>query len=236
VADNVAEKVVVEKKRQARALVFELETLVANSRPLLFDLIKKALAEKDVAIKPFQYTRRCLDLPLKQGIHELIKHIAKGRATEEKILEAVAAEYSTAIASARRKTSPEMEKLLKKASEKGIRLGAATGLASAVALELLKSLGVEDLRVSLYHYNGESKGYPTADTWLKLAKQVGVMPPLCTAVATSMKSMKSALAAGMRAIAVLDEFTNGQDYGGSDLVVDRIDKLSLDRVFELTES
>ena len=233
-AEKAIETPAVGKKRQTRAMVFELENLAVNGRQVLFDVLKRALAEKDVDIKPYMFVRYCLDLPLKQGIAELLKIASKGRVSEDKILETVSAKYVEAVTGSRQKLSADLEKILKKAASRNLRLGAVSNLPADSARQIVQAL-VGDIHLPLFSYSVENKGHPTADAWLKLAKQVGVVPPLCLAVATSMRSAKGALSAGMRCAAVLDDFTRTQDFGGVDCVVEGLDKSTSEELLGIME-
>jgi beta-phosphoglucomutase-like phosphatase (HAD superfamily) len=79
------------------------------------------------------------------------------------------------------------------------------------------------MKVSLASCHEDGTGYPTAEAWVRLARETGVRPARCVAVTSSARACKSALAVNMRCAVVPDVFTGCQDFGGADIVSDTID-------------
>ena len=80
------------------------------------------------------------------------------------------------------------------------------------------------------------RDFPTADAWLKIAKQLGTKPQLCIVLASRSTACKAALSAGMRCIVIPDQYTSFQDFGGADFVVDEAEPSVVETVLELVRS
>lgn len=222
-------------KKPAQAVLFELEMLAVGGRKILFDTLKRSLAEKEIDLTPVQFSRYCLTGKLKDGILRLIKDQAKKRFSEEKFVEDFLTELEVAFSRPALKADASVTALLKRAGEAGILLGALGCLSQPTLDKLIRNLGWEDHNIRLMSCAGSDKIFPTADAWLKLAKSMAVRPNRCLVVTTSQIACKSALSAGMKSVALPDEYTAFQDFGGADLVADGLNKGVLDRIFELLD-
>ena len=123
-----------------------------------------------------------------------------------------------------------IEAFLRSALAEGCILGALTTIPDDAARTLAERLGLAALDVHVVSFPADSRAFPGGDVWLKAAKAVGCRARRTVAVAGSGSSCRSALAAGMRCIAVPDAFSSFQDFGGADAVVERIADVDLPSV------
>ena len=97
----------------------------------------------------------------------------------------------------------------------------------------MERLGLTEPQVRLFAFKEEEKGsFPRADVWLKAAKSLSKTARFCVAVTSSQVSAKSALSAGMRCVVAPDSFTNHQDFGGADLILDSWEDMSANEVLD----
>ncbi len=224
---------VAKAKTSASGLLFELENVAVGGRSLAYDVLKSLFSEKEVEISRVLFMRHCLSPCPKEYMPRLLDAVDRKRLSPDKLVgevkDATAACYKdggVAMVSG-------LKNLLKKAGERGLRCGALTSLPEDVAMALMTKLGMDTLGVQLLAIEPTGKDFPTADAWLKLAKKIGLPRSLCTSLATSAQSCRAALSAGMRCVALPDEFTSFQDFAGADLVFERFEGDAVERTFTI---
>ncbi len=216
-----------------RAVLFELENVVTDGRRVSFEVLRTVLAERDVKLTEPLYARFFTQRGVKQGLPMLLDLLGKARLSEDKLLTAYHEGLVKALSADGLKMLPVFKSTAAGLKEKGFVLGALTGVDKPVAEALLVKAGAADLGFFVRTIPGEEKSGPTVEAWLKLAKNLGAGPAMCIAVTTSATSAKAALSAGMKCVAVLDAFTTGQDYGGADFVVERLEVSLVERIVAL---
>ena len=221
----MATETAVEQKEVAAdtiVILFELENAAVAGRKRLFDLLKKNLAGAGVQLTPALFSHYGLKPTPEQCVSSLIEAAGSGKGDASKIGSEVNAMYVADLKSEKVAVNPALVKLLQSAAKKGFALGAISALEEADAKEVLERLGI-NVDVKLYAHKPSEPNFPRADGWLKLLKATtrGSHPGI--AIASSMASCKSALAAGLRCVAIPDDFTGHQDFGGADVVIDSWD-------------
>ncbi len=83
-----------------------------------------------------------------------------------------------------------------------------TGSARQAVLHVLHSLGIESLINLVVAGDDVKKGKPDPESYLLAAEKLGVSPDECLVLEDSVNGVKSALAAGMKVIAIATPFTN----------------------------
>ncbi|MEI6808123.1 MAG: HAD hydrolase-like protein [bacterium] len=209
------------KKRQV-ALLFELEHSAVAGRAALFDVCKRLLTERDVEFTEALFVRHFQKLSIEKCIAELLEAVGKKRLSAAKLATEIAEEVKTALSDKRLKMSSGFSKLIEQAKAENAVFGALTALPKEVAEALVKRLGLDGVLAKINYAAPEADCFPTADAWLKLAKAVAVPPQGCIVITTSNSSCKAALSGGMRPVAAPDEFTGFQDFGGADLLVEKL--------------
>jgi beta-phosphoglucomutase-like phosphatase (HAD superfamily) len=218
-----------QKERQAknRAILVELETVAVNGRKTLCDIIFKVLEKNGISCKLTDYSRYFLDRPLEEALRKIIAD-RKADVAAESLLHPIEDALRTWSAGPR-KWHPALLSLLNKRRAMGLSCGIVCSIGDDLLTELKKTIQVEeddDLVFMATHPRGRP---PTSDFWLKLARTLHAAPSHCLALCGSMRSAKSAIAAGMRCLVVEDEFNAFQDFGGADYVADNLDKALLEK-------
>jgi beta-phosphoglucomutase-like phosphatase (HAD superfamily) len=217
------------------AILFELENVAIGGRQIVFDVTKKALADKGVKLTPALFSRYCLARPFSQGVGELLESAGKGRVSKDKLAADVVDEVKSMLLNQSPALAPGVRKLLKHAAEKGVAVGALSCLDRDTALQVLGKLKLDGEVSAVLPYACDDKNQPSADAWLKLARNMSMTPGACLAVATSATAAKAALALNMKCVAIPDTFTQCQDFGGADCVADVLDEAVVDTIFSLLE-
>ena len=215
------------------ALLFELENSVVNGRALFFDVCKRLLAERDIALTPALFLRYCQNVSIEKSMIGLLDAVGKKRLSPEKLASEIADEMKVAMADKQLKMSSAFTKLLAKSKEENAVFGALTALPQDVAVALVKRLDLSGTLTKIHHTSPDVESFPTADAWLKLAKSVGVVPQGCIVLTTTTGSSRAALSGGMRPVACPDEFTDGQDFGGADLYVEKLNDEAIASIVSL---
>jgi len=199
-------------------MLFELETVALAGRKRLYDLLKKNLQAAGVSLTPSLFARHGLKSTPEQSVASLAENAGSGKGDVEKIGEDVRSAYARDLLQ-KAEVNAAALKLFETAAKKGFHLGALSILAEDEATAVIQKLGLK-AEVKLLAQKPAETAFPNADTWIRLLKVVSGSSQPAVAVVSTQTACKSALAAGMRVIALPDEFTAHQDFGGADFIVD----------------
>jgi len=217
-----------------RAVLFDLENVAVQGHQLLYNTLGEVLAGKKVKLTQPLFSRFCLDATLYECVCGLLTFEDKKGVRRDKLVAQVGERLKARLTAGDLKLDPALAGLLKAASARGILSGALSCLDPETAEKLAGDLGLSEMGVSLLPAGCENNNGPGADGWLKLARKMSVQPALCGVIASSAWPCKTALAAGMRCVALLNKFSSFQDFGGADLVVEALDDVA-EGLFELLE-
>ncbi len=207
-----------------RALLFELDNVGLAGRHAAYATMERILAEKNVTMNYGLFAKHCIPMPPALSIPAIVECAGDKRISAEKLLGAFHEAYGAALVSSDCAVNNAVVKLVAEAKVRDISVGAISMLNDELANVVAERVGIrEDLMVLLSN-SVEDRNYPSADTWLKLAKELSVAPALCVVLATSAGSCRAALSAGMSCVVVPDEHTAFQDFGGASFVADALDR------------
>lgn len=203
----------------AMGLILELERLAFPARKLMYEAMARALKDKDVELTQILFTRFALHPGLGTNWEGLLAAVGKKKLSADKLAAEVQEQFLAAAQKASVRLDPALEALLEGAAKADFRLGMISGLPAEVAQELVERFKLKD-SVTLHVIADSAKGYPTPDGWLKLVKAMGLDYHRCVALVTDAAACKSVLVAGMRCVVIPDAYTQHQDFGGADLVLE----------------
>ena len=213
-----------------KAIIFDLDGLIVDSEPIHYKAHKMALEKYGIKLSKKDYLQFGvargskffyetignkqnikLDIPTVQKIKrvyftDFIKTDVKLRDDFDKLIPNFYGKYKLAIASSTKKEIIEL--ILKK-------------------FELAKYF---DLIVS-----GEEvkNNKPNPDIYIETAKKLGVSVVDCLVIEDSQSGLIAAKKAGMKCIAIPNDFTKFQDFSKADLILNSLDELNLDVVLGL---
>ena len=213
-------------------LVVELENLAFGGRKLVYDAMKGVLADKGAKLDLPAFSRYCVNVTLDQGLPALLKAVGKPRLASAKLLEEIEGRVKVALAQTDRQPHPAFVKLLKAAQARGWRVGAVSDLDAVTAPLLMAKLGLTDHK-SLLARTSAGRNTTDAHAWRTLAKHLGVPSISCVAVVTSSDASYAALAADMDCAAIPDTFTTFGDFGGANLVAEKLDAAAIAAILSL---
>jgi beta-phosphoglucomutase-like phosphatase (HAD superfamily) len=218
------------------SLLFELENVAVKGRAILFDVIKGVLSDKDVKLDPIMYSRYGLHASPEKSIPAILAGAGKKTSSEGKLISEVTQAQKLSLLDGSVKVDSGFKSVVDALKSQNVVFGALTALDNDAANQLVAKLGLGDVAITTLSCSLEGRDFPTADAWLKLAKQVGTKPQLCIVIASSSTACKAALSAGMRCIVIPDKFTTFQDFGGADFVIDEAEPSVFETVLELVRS
>jgi len=218
-----------------RALFFELEFLAVSGWSFLYEAVKSVLSEYKIKMTLPLFSQYFASKSPAVALRRMAADYENEVLAESDVLDAVKAAYVEGVKT-KGKVSKGLVKLISDLRGHGISLGALTCLdqeSVAAILEQLK-LSADDIYVMESEHCGRAA--PTAQDWLKLAKEMQASTALCTVAATSASSCKAALCAGMRCFAVPDRLTAFHDFSGADYVIESLDDDAEELVLKLVEA
>ena len=231
-ADKEAAVAVVESKKEEQAtlaMLVELDNVAIPGRKMVYNILKKLLAERDAELTPMLFMHYCIGCCPKTYLPGLLAVMDKKRLSADKMAAELSQAYAESLVTSNLTAPKSLMKLLGKAKDKGLVIGALSGFDEEVATKLLCKLGFDEFHTHLMCVPSATE-FPSADAWLRLAKKVGVTRARCTALVSSSHSARSALSGGMRCVAVPDEFTSHQDFGGTDMVLAEITDSAINNI------
>ena len=122
---------------------------------------------------------------------------------------------------------PGVARLLQEARERGITLGIATTTTEEnVACLIEMTLGAEALDWFAVMAAGDmvEQKKPAPDVYLLAMEQLGLTPSQCLAFEDSVNGLQSALAAGLKTVITVNDYTAHEAFPGAALVLDSLKK------------
>lgn len=218
-----------------KALLFELDNVALKGRELVFDVLSGILEEKGVKLSFGMFCQQCLYPPVKNYIPGILSSAGKNRLSSDKLASEVDDAVMMMFVDGNNKVPEEFTGLLDSAIKAGAVLGAFSVFSEDNTAKIIDKTALKAKDVFVHCDSRDGKDLPSSDTWLKLAKKMKVPPSCCVVVASSARSCKAALSAGMRCIVLADKFTSFQDFGGADWVTRAVDKDTVERVLGLLD-
>ena len=211
-------------------LLVDLDGVGLSGKKAEYQALNRALGANKLTQPAFM--KHCMLAAPEQYAEKLIAATGSN-ASAGKLVEQVRAAISEQL-SAAGSLQDGLLKFLTAATSKTSAIGVMTSLPEELAGALMTRFGLAQLNVKLLAVKDPEKGFPRADLWLKLARQLGKSPRSCVAVTANQAGCKTALSAGMRCIALPGEYSGFEDFSGADLVLESWDEMSAKDIFEAT--
>jgi len=209
------------------ALFFDLDNLVASARRLYYGALQEVVSAQGKELTPVLFSRYFVTgkgtaLPSLYAALGLPADAAEG------IYGQIAETVIPRLAASTAKPDAALSGWIDAAKARGATVVAVTRLASDAAESLLVRIGLdpETVRTATLDELGDDAA------WTKACAAFGKAPRDCVAVVTSSDAAKAALAAHLSVVAVPDEYTDFQDFGGADAVVDSLKDLDAKDYFD----
>jgi HAD superfamily hydrolase (TIGR01509 family) len=191
-----------------RALVFDMDGVLADSEPLHFEAARRLLARHGVAYTAAD-NQEFVGVTARQTYATLRARHGLDVSAED-LATAYAAELLAIIPGRVRPMAgvPEVPRRLRAA---GFRLGLGSSTEGAVIQVTLASLGVAELFDAVVAGPEVARSKPAPDIFLECARRLGVPPSACLVIEDSRHGVLAAQAAGMPCVAIPCPATAPQD-------------------------
>jgi len=211
------------------AVIIELEGSLTGGRRMLFDTLKKLLKKEKLNLNEATFIRQALGPAPLDAIPELISALdGEGVSTDK--MQAALLEALTS-GEAELSPAPMLRKLLDAAKKRNLPVVAISCLPPEAAEAVLKKSILVDLGVTLHDACGTAGSCPSKKEWQAVCHGLSRMPHRCFALVSTGAACHAALSVDLRVIAIADEFTTAQDFGGAEAVAESVAEFDLDDLF-----
>jgi beta-phosphoglucomutase-like phosphatase (HAD superfamily) len=203
------------------SMFFELEYMLLNVREVAFQAVNEYLTAAGHSFSVPEFSRYCL-YPSPQfyaaklgAVHGLTQD------KTNKLQSAVAGAVSTYLEGKNLQVNAVLKALAEAACARGVQVFALSAMPETKARKLLEAAQLSSAGASLFCCDEVDEHFPRADTWMRMARELGRSARRTVVCASSARSCKATLSAGMRAVAIPDAYTGFQDFGGAELVIEQ---------------
>lgn len=200
------------------ALIIELEGSLTGGRRMIFDVLKKLFKKEKLNLDEATFICHALGAAPLDAIPELIAVLDGEGVSVDKLQAAFLAALQSGDAELN--LAPVLRKLLDTARAQGIPVVAASCLPAEVAEVVFGKSGLAEAGVTLHAVTGKSVCCPGRQDWQEISRGLSRLSRRCFAVVSTGAACHAALSVDLRVIAVCDEFTAAQDFGGAEAVYD----------------
>jgi HAD superfamily hydrolase (TIGR01509 family) len=193
-----------------RAVIFDLDGILADSEPWWNQIDAKLLAEQGVAYHG-EYHREVLGVSYPIAVEFYKRAFGISASTEEMMRRR--GEIATEFFANRVGLFPHVHEVLERLRQMPVRLGLATSSVSASARPFLDRHQMTSCFDVIITGDEIERGKPEPEIYLHTAEELGVPADACLVIEDSLSGVASAKAAKMRVVAIPDRrFVDPRQY------------------------
>ena len=193
-----------------RAVIFDLDGILADSEPWWNEIDSKLLAEYGVIYRG-EYHREVLGVSYRLAVEFYKKAFGLSASIEE--LMQRRGEIATEFFANRVGLFPSTKRTLERLRDMKVRLAIATSSVSASARPFLDRHGLTPFFDGIVTGDEIERGKPDPDIYLRAAKKLGIGADACLVIEDALSGIAAGKAAGMRVAAIPDRrFVDARDY------------------------
>ena len=212
-------------------LIFEMETVALGARRIRYEVLSRIFGEQGLSLSGAEFSRFCLGCP-KEYMPTLLERKGYTAAGPEQVTERLRGETLSRLMQKDCQMDAGLKAWLDAVSERGMAIVAASCLPMDAAEGVAERLGFGQWHVQICSGAGMEKGWDTPEGWQHAAQSTGRHASSALAVTTGAAFARAALAAGCHVVAVPDEFTDFEDFGGVDFLASSLAELKANDCFE----
>ena len=217
--------------KMSKGVIVEFDFTVLNGAEILFNTAKKLLKGAGVELNTRFEALHLAGGNYQGGLAELFRTLDKkcdAAATARDLHDAFGKALTAKAVAA---VTPGLKAFISALVERGVKVVVAT----RSDLETLRPAfeGFDPEKVVLYAEPSMTYGNGKWDAWRRACSQNGLVDVLTVGVTGSGNGVKSALVAGMSAIAIIHDHVAYQDFGGADVVVESFNAKLADEAFRM---
>ena len=193
-----------------RAVIFDLDGILADSEPWWNEIDSKLLAEYGVIYRG-EYHREVLGVSYRLAVEFYKKAFGLSASIEE--LMRRRGEIATEFFANRVGLFPSTKRTLERLRDMKVRLAIATSSVSASARPFLDRHGLTPFFDGIVTGDEIERGKPDPYIYLRAAKKLGIGADACLVIEDALSGIAAGRAAGMRVAAIPDRrFVDARDY------------------------
>ena len=210
------------------SVIFDLDGLLADTERLHRQAYREVLAPLGIVLDDAKYVEHWIRLG--RGIADLLREM--GSAVDPAIVRrGKAARYRELVRSSVRPMPGVPAVFLRLRGRKRMAL-ASSSYPDAVAC-VIDTLGIRAYFESISAHDDVAKVKPAPDLFLHAAASLRVKPAACVVLEDAEKGILAAVRAGMKCIAVPNEYTRHNDFSGASRVVESLDEVTIELIESL---
>ena len=201
-----------------KAVIFDMDGVLADSQPLHFEADRRTLENHGLKVPeeemvPYAGTSNTFRFGLFRDKYKIGAPLEELVNEREQHMEEIIGESSlTAV--------PGTEKLIKGIKSRGYPLALASSSSEKVIEAELKKIGLYDHFDLIFSGDGMKRGKPFPDIFIETARRLETAPADCLVVEDSHNGVVAAKAAGMKCIGYINETSGEQDLTAADMIID----------------
>src|SRR5437870_13216873 len=197
-----------------RAVIFDLDGILADSEPWWNEIDSKLLAEYGVIYRG-EYHREVLGVSYRLAVEFYKKAFGLSASIEE--LMRRRGEIATEFFANRVGLFPSTKRTLERLRDMKVRLAIATSSVSASARPFLDRHGLTPFFDGIVTGDEIERGKPDPDIYLRAAKKLGIGADVCLAIEDALSGITAGKAAGMRVSSIpYRRFVDARDHEKED--------------------
>lgn len=201
-----------------QAVILDLDGLMVDTEPLHQRAFNTLLKRHhiDYQFETEEYGRCFVGIPVIYNADYLIQRFDL-RGTPQEIIVEREGIYEGLISDPKNLVAMHgVFNLLDDLQARGLPLAVASGSPRNQVLMILRGLGIIEKFGAIVAGDDVAKTKPAPDVYLRAAEKIGIAPTHCVALEDSATGVTAAKAAGLRAIAVPNQYTAHQDLSHAD--------------------
>ncbi|MFH1521667.1 MAG: HAD family phosphatase [archaeon] len=123
--------------------------------------------------------------------------------------------------------------LIKRLYSKGITLAVNTSSQKEGTMKILEKAKIKNMFKVITTFEDYKNRKPDPESYLVTVKKLGFIPQSCIAIEDSLAGVTAAKAAGMKCIAIPNEYTKNQDLSKADLILDSANQITIELLNKL---
>src|SRR3990170_8594392 len=213
-----------------KAVIFDMDGVMIDSEPLWEKAERILLARRGIDYNP-TYRDKIVGLNQKDSGRLLKETFNLPETIEELLAERI--NLIVRIYEEELELIPSLKTILKELKKSGFLLALASSSPLRVINLVLNRFSLNQFFSVVVSGESVEFGKPHPDIYLSTARKLGVEPRECVVIEDSINGVKSAKSAGMLCIAIPDKRLNQKEFQLADLVIDRLDKISVQLIKNL---
>lgn len=213
-----------------RVVMIEMEMTLWPGVKRTFDVLKGVLAKRQVKLDEVGFARFCLGKPLRRALMSAITDAEKDGDIDE-MLEEAREQLPAALSNTDDLT--DLSRLVTFVQDDEPELALISCTEDEQQSDLLAAAGVDLDQTILSSTAVDHVCATSSDAWKRALRDAVASPRLSVAIVSTPRSLRSALATGVRVAVVTNDLTRFADYSGADLVVDTLNSQAFEDLQEL---